>query len=190
MAAPPYADPHVTDVVPTTYHRTQIILHWLVLALVIAQFFSGGDMARAFAMALVPGEGSEARAWGPLIVHGFLGTLIFAFMLTRLWVRFTTDVPPPPARSPKWAHVLAVINHWAFYGVLIAMPVLGHSAWWLSLEWAGEAHRWLSRILLGLIALHLAGVIYHQFILKDPSVLHRMAPRDPAGKAKVGPGRR
>lgn len=190
MAAEKYADPHVTPIPRTRYHRTQIVLHWLVLALVLMQFVFGGDMARAFAFALAPDDAPrEVPVWGPLIAHGFTGTLIFAFMLTRLWLRLTTDQPPPPERSPNWAHVLAVMNHWAFYAVLIAMPLLGHTAWWFAQEWAGEVHRWLARALLVLIALHIAGVIYHQFIQRDPTVLHRMAPRDPAGRASTGPGR-
>ena len=67
-------------------------------------------------------------------------------------------------------------NHLAFYVVLIAMPIAGILA--VLTGWGAIAtiHAWTSKLLLLLIAAHLAGAIWHMF--KEDGVVSRMFSRN------------
>ena len=167
---------------PPRYHRSQIILHWLVALLVLAQLMFGMRMERVFLNALDLGREviGETPPWGIALAHGLTGTLILILMLTRLYLRLTRDIPPPPPKSSKWVQILSRANHWAFYVVLIAMPPVGLYAWFAESLVAGTIHSWAADVLLALALLHLSGVVYHVFLRKgEDGVLRRMAPADP-----------
>ncbi len=186
--APPALDA-TTD--PSAYHRTQIVLHWLVVILVLVQFLFGPFVSRAFGQALAVMRDTGAMPLrGEAVAHGFVGTLIFGLMVARLWMRFSVGAPPPPRSATAWSRPLALANHVLFYALLLAMPVFGHIAWWLGAEWSGALHAAAARLLLVLIALHIAGAAFHHIVKKDGWFLHRMAPSDPADRDRVGPGRK
>jgi cytochrome b561 len=74
------------------------------------------------------------------------------------------------------AAVLARSNHLGFYVLLLALPLLG----WLAYLSGGPAaamwgaiHGALAQVLVLSIFLHLAGVIFHQYIRRD-GLLRRM----------------
>jgi cytochrome b561 len=50
---------------------------------------------------------------------------------------------------------------------MILMPVSGSVAWFGGVEAAAQGHNILKIALLALIALHVAGALWHQFVLKD-----------------------
>ncbi|MDO5706866.1 MAG: cytochrome b/b6 domain-containing protein, partial [Paracoccus sp. (in: a-proteobacteria)] len=67
------------------------------------------------------------------------------------------------------------VVHWALYAVLILTPLSGSVAWFGGQEGAAEAHETLTSVLLALAALHVAGALYHQFVVKD-GLMSRMSP--------------
>lgn len=72
-----------------------------------------GDMAR----------GSGRALWFDW--HRTLGFLILILSLGRLAWRIFNPPPPLPASMQPWEIWLARMNHVAFYGVLIALPLTG-----------------------------------------------------------------
>lgn len=51
--------------------------------------------------------------------------------------------------------------------MIILIPLSGAANWFLGIEAAGEAHEVLTTVLLMLVGLHIAGALYHQFVLRD-----------------------
>jgi cytochrome b561 len=122
--------------------------------------------------------------------------MLMLVVAVRLLWRFTH--PVPLATSMKaWERKLAKIAHGLLYLLLLVIPVLG----WIAagyfgytvhlfglftlpaladntMEWAhalGDVHAALTDELMGIVALHMAGALYHYFIVRD-RVMQRMLP--------------
>lgn len=162
--------------------------HWLVVALVAAQL-----VIALVLPALLPASAEEAiTAW-----HLSVGSTILLVMLLRLAWRLTHTPPPAPADLPPALRLLARATHWAFYAVLIVLPLLGWTAanaygatpHLLGLiplpalvspdkafaETIGAVHATVALSLTGLIALHVSGALYHALVKRD-GVMGRMLP--------------
>ena len=82
-------------------------------------------------------------------------------------------------REPRKIQYISRGNHWAFYVVLIAMPIVGLSAVLTLAPTLGAIHSWTSWLLLALIAAHFAGAVWHMF-RRGSDAWRRMLRRDPA----------
>jgi cytochrome b561 len=111
-----------------------------------------------------------------LVGHLAVGTVIFGLMWWRLTVRRRLGAPASPEGTPFEASLLARINHLGFYGLLLALPVLGWLAYLTKPPAAalfGSIHGGLALTLFLAICAHLGGVAYHKYIRHDGS-LRRM----------------
>jgi cytochrome b561 len=158
-----------TDRRPDNYSTTQMGLHWLVVFLVTVQFVFNDSIQRALENAAA--TGGYAMMEGGVVTHAIVGGAIFVAMCARLWLRLTRGTPPPPETEPGPVKILSRATHWAFYGVLLAMPLAGAAALFLASPAIGEIHALASWVLLALIALHVAGALWH--MLKSDSQAHR-----------------
>ncbi|WP_423823338.1 cytochrome b [Salinisphaera sp. SPP-AMP-43] len=163
------------------YHPAAKAFHWLVAVLVFVIWPLGffGGMAKS-------GVSSDIYLW-----HESLGFAVFWLMLARLCVRFLTDTPAKPAGMPNWQRLVAVVNQWLLYLVLICQPVFGflmataHGPFrWFGLipVWSpmgqspqaasllGTAHEVTAWIILALVGLHIAGALYHRIIRRDDTL--------------------
>ncbi|MGR3542309.1 MAG: cytochrome b [Hasllibacter sp.] len=173
------ADPdhkHRADHVPGRYHSSQRGLHWLVAILVVMQFLTGGQMEAAFALRDVQPLGIAGITW----VHGTFGLSILVAMLGRAWLRARYGAPPPPETEPRPLQIVSRGTHFAFYALLIGMPIFGVLAVWTYSDTIATAHGWAGYALFFLALLHLAGALWHAF--KRDGVATRMLGRDPAEK--------
>jgi cytochrome b561 len=156
---------------PTGYSRVQIALHWLALVLIAQQYIFKDAMSAAWDRVT---EGLEA-GFNPLVIaHVAGGALVFIFALWRLTLRTRRGVPPA-IEANKVQGILAKTTHVGLYAVMILMPLSGASAWFGGVEAAAQVHNILKFVLLALIALHVVGALYHQFILRDGTLarMHR-----------------
>ncbi|PZX15782.1 cytochrome b561 [Palleronia aestuarii] len=157
-----------------TYSSAQRGAHWLVLFLVIFQYFTGSGMEHAF-----DAVAESGGSWtGTAYVHGMIGTTILLTMLFRLYLRSTRGAPPPPDTEPSAIQWISRANHFLFYAVLIAMPLAGLYAALTLSETAAWLHGNAWTVLLVLIAAHVAGALWH--VSKGDGVLRRMAGRAPS----------
>jgi cytochrome b561 len=164
-------------------------LHWTVGCLLILQFPLAWTMPR-----VAPGS-------MPLSLDRFhlsTGLAILGVMVLRLGWRLGHPAPPLPEDVPRWQRHASGLVHGLLYAVLIAAPLCGW-AWASAKGWpivlfgvvelppliavhsplaplAAAAHRYLAWAILGLVGLHLAGVLYHAFVRRD-DVVGRMLPR-------------
>jgi cytochrome b561 len=167
------------------YHPALVVLHWVLAFLIIAALTLG-----ALVMAKIPN--TDPMKIEALRSHMIGGILILALMLVRLLVRARTAHPQAAPTGARSLDRLAWASHRLFYVVVLGMAgsglimafqtdlpsivFTGHGA--LPQDfWAypvRAAHYAFSRLLMALIALHVAGALYHTFILKD-GLLSRMA---------------
>ncbi len=152
------------------YSLAQIVLHWVVVVLVALQFLVADGMADAFETLEETGA-AEPSVWSNLHIAG--GVTIFVLMLVRLFLRNSRGTPPPPVDEAPLMRNAAQAVHWAFYALLVLLPLSGAIAWFRGNDSAAEVHEVLKVVLLVLIGLHIAAAVYHHFVLKSP-LLSRM----------------
>jgi cytochrome b561 len=163
-------------------------LHWLILALLIAQFIFAWTM---------PHIGRNTPVTTLISLHFTFGVVILAVAVVRLIWRITHREPPPEAGIPPWQTATARIVHWLLYILLFAVPILG----WINASyrgmpivmfglelpkliatrapgwgWTGDIHALIATyVMLGLVGLHVAAALYHYIVRRD-RVLQRMLP--------------
>jgi cytochrome b561 len=154
---------------PATYSRTQIILHWTVVLLVLFQIVFSSDIVQAWT-ARIDSTLPNVPTPHP---HAIAGMAIFALMAWRLVLRFRRGVPALPANDPPLIKLAANVTHVLLYVLLLGMPLSGGVAWFLGVEAAAFAHSTARLVLVPLIALHFAAALAQHFWFKT-DVLKRM----------------
>jgi cytochrome b561 len=168
------------------YTRVAVLLHWLVAALLLAEFVHGWWMQE------IPKQPAGIRA-DAFNMHKSVGLLLLALVLFRLGWRIAHR-PPILLPVPRWQAILAKANHVVLYAMMFAMPLSGYlgsvfSGYpikWFGLVlpawgWADPAvkdlmsnvHLATSWILLASTSLHVAGTIKHA--LAGERVMARMS---------------
>ena len=154
------------------YDKVAIWLHWLVAAMVLAQFATGwiwGFFER----------GSEPRFY-LFRTHIVIGSIILATAIARIAWRLTHPAPPLPGDMRFIQVVLARLTHVLLYLAILVQPALGLltiTAFGKSIgRWPRDLHLWLSDIIAVIVVLHVAAAVWHQFVRKD-GLLLRMVPQ-------------
>jgi cytochrome b561 len=168
------------------YDGVAKFFHWLVVLLIAAQFVLGWTM---------PDVHKDTRPEGLIAWHLGVGATLIAVVLLRIVWRLTHR-PTPGSLSPL-LNAVSHITHGLLYITLVAVPVLGWAnacsrGWSVKLfgvlpypaispvgspvgHAMGDVHGNLAWVMFALIALHVAGALFHRFVLKD-RVLERMLP--------------
>lgn len=149
------------------------ILHWLVVALVVVQVISSMAMAAWFEGARA--ENPAAPLSPGALVHAATGTAVLLLMAARFLVRLAYGTPPAPGDLPGWLRTVSRLNHFAFYLLLVALPITGVASAFFVPALA-TTHVVLTRALYGVLALHVAAVVWHMLVLRD-GLLWRMLGR-------------
>lgn len=153
------------------YTRSQIALHWVIAVLIAGQYLLSEGIEDAWRARM---DGSLPNEPFPN-PHAIVGFVILLLTLWRLVLRLRHGAPALPAHEPAVLRAVAGGTHLAFYALLIGMPISGALAWVLGLHLPAEAHEVAGKIMLALIALHVAGAIAQKVWLKS-DVMARMAP--------------
>ena len=155
------------------------------------------DLLSQFTTALLVGQVSGATAVAAITVHRSTGAVTWVVVVTRLvWRSRFASLPPFPASMPKIQQLVAKLNEYGLYALLLVQPVTGIAFTLLRgrpfalLFWQVPAlvaaDRPLAHILysvhiigawalLGLIGLHAGAALLHGVVLRD-GVLPRMLP--------------
>jgi cytochrome b561 len=170
------------------------VLHWLVAGVLL---FS---LATGLTLGFLGFEGAVERLGNGLTdllytAHKSFGVLILALMLGRVVTRLMFVVPLHEPPLHPFQRVLSTAVHYALYLALLAMPVLGWLAtasgdfpvqflfWQLpGLIGENEAlsetlflwHGLLAWVIIALVALHIAGALFHWRVKRD-GVMERMS---------------
>ncbi len=151
------------------YSRTQIMLHWGIVLLLVISYVSSDAMKSAW---FAIHEGRDAYG-NTAAAHVWGGVVILILAVLRLVVRGMRGAPGLPEGGHPWVDGIAKLTHLGLYLGLLVIPALGIAAWYGGINLAGEAHEVLFNVLAALAALHVIGALYHQFVLKD-GLMERM----------------
>jgi cytochrome b561 len=168
----------------TRYHPLLVALHWLLVILLVVDLLAGTTQ-----LARLPNDTPEK--FEGLRTHVVGGLLILTLLLARLGVRMTTLTPTRASAGHPFLDGAAWLSHRLLYVAAIGMPLSGLllalqanlpailflgegklpvSLWIYPLRYV---HFILARTLMVLIALHVAGALYHTFVRQD-RLLRRM----------------
>jgi len=174
---------HHYDVVQRTLHWTMAVVILLAVAIGIYCEY-----------ALVPGTPLRRAL---LDIHKSLGMTALVLVVIRLAYRLVKGAPAYREHLNALVHAGAEMAHWALYAVMFYMPITGYinsgaggnTLPWFGLfqwprlvpldkplaHWGSYLHGWGAYAIYTLLTLHIAAVVWHQFIRKD-SILSRMLP--------------
>ncbi len=157
----------------------QRLLHWLMALCILAMLFIGVGMVST----VMP------KYLTLVAIHKPLGIAILALALIRLALRLRYGAPSLPADLPEPMKLAAHLSHYAFYLLMIGLPLIGwgmlsaaaypvglygglqlppilplsdslHTLLW-------NAHYYLAFAFFALILLHVAAALFHAFIRRD-----------------------
>ena len=169
---------------PARYHTALVALHWLLALLLIVALSMG-----TFALKTVPNSSPDKI--DALRGHMIAGGLILLLTLVRLAVRLKTAHPAPASTGYALLDRLAPATHWALYGLVLLMAGSGVAMSVLAglpdIVFGGvgslpvnfdalpprAVHGIVAKLLMLLIAMHIAAALYHQFVRRD-GLLARM----------------
>ena len=176
-----------TPPLPSTarYTRLAVALHWLLALMILGSFSMGVYMSD---LPVSPNR-LKLYSW-----HKWAGVTILALSALRLLWRLAHR-PPPDVPMPAWQAKAAHLTHGLLYALFFAVPLVGwaySSSAGFPVVWLGvlplpdfvpvdkplaeilkAAHGNLAWALAGLVLLHVAGAVKHQFIDRD-GLINRM----------------
>jgi len=119
------------------YSAVAMLLHWLTALAILAMIPMGWWMSQA-----INEPQNQALAYRVFQLHKSIGFTILALTLVRIGWRIAHRPPPMPSDMKWWEAFLARATQFAFYGLLLALPLTG----WLyvSTGWSAGLDRALN----------------------------------------------
>ncbi|MDH5231617.1 MAG: cytochrome b/b6 domain-containing protein [Gammaproteobacteria bacterium] len=161
------------------YHPALVVLHWIIALVLIVALTMG-------TFVLEPMANDSAEKVDALKGHMIAGILLLSLMLIRLIIKVKTQKPTRSSTGNALLDKLSMATHHGFYFFVILMALSGITlsivAGLPDIVFAGSAeslpkdfHEFVPRIVHGIIAkiliimviAHIAGALYHQYVLKD-----------------------
>lgn len=102
------------------YTAVAIVLHWAIAAAILFLFPLGLWMHESAEHGDVSAEVFRAYQ-----LHKSIGLTVLALSLVRLGWRLINPTPPLPDHMPGWERFIAKATHWAFYALMIGIPLSG-----------------------------------------------------------------
>tara|TARA_R110001599_G_scaffold64576_2_gene181771 strand:- start:2661 stop:3173 length:513 start_codon:yes stop_codon:yes gene_type:complete len=149
-----------------SYNTAQIVLHWTIAALIVFNYFISDEMGRAFRQHL---EDSNNGYSFTASIHVYVGLAIIALVVVRVIVRFMSK--KTKTASKNLFDRAARIIHECLYLLMFLVPVFGATAWYFGIHFMGNVHEIAINIMMSLVLLHAFAALFHQYILKDGTLL-------------------
>lgn len=169
------------------YSKRMVVIHWLTLALLVIAWYLGDT--------LVDERNEKSATLAGYLVHALVGGSVL--MVTAMRMIYRSVDRMPQLASNSLMNMMAIgIQHW-LYLLLVLIPLTGFMT--LLTSRVGEAlvtvnakllpekftgpsvisnvsHDLLVMVLMVVVAIHVLGAAWHQFIMKD-GLMRRMSLR-------------
>lgn len=113
------------------YTAVAIVLHWAIAVAILFMIPMGLWMHESAEHGDV-----SARLFSAYQLHKSIGLTVLALSLVRLGWRLANPPPPMPEHMPGWERFVALATHWAFYALMIGLPLTG----WLYVSTGWSIH--------------------------------------------------
>jgi len=102
------------------YTAVAIVLHWAIAFAILLMIPLG------FWMHIAAEHGNVSDSvFRAFQLHKSIGLTVLALSLVRLGWRLLNPPPPLPEHMPGWERLVAKATHWAFYALMIGLPLSG-----------------------------------------------------------------
>lgn len=149
-----------------SYNTAQIVLHWAIAALIVFNYFISDEMGRAFRQHL---EDSNNGYSFIASIHVYVGLAIIALVVIRIIVRFMSKKTKKASKN-LLEHAARIV-HECLYLLMFLVPAFGATAWYFGIHFMGDVHEIAINIMMSLVLLHAFTALFHQYILKDDTLL-------------------
>lgn len=102
------------------YTAVAIVLHWAIAFAILLLIPLGFWMHEA----AENGDISD-NVFRAYQLHKSIGLTVLALSIVRLAWRLMNPPPPLPAHMPAWERFVAKATHWAFYALMLGLPLSG-----------------------------------------------------------------
>lgn len=156
------------------YSLMQKVTHWAILALCVLQFPTASAIQRTH---VVNPFGIKPSQLDLLFhkVHAWSGWTILLLAIVLLGLHMFRGVPEFSSAMSTWQRWLAHATHIGLYCGIFALAVTGTGSMYFSRAFA-PFHIALTKIGIGLVALHVAAALWHQFMLRDGLLMRMIMP--------------
>ena len=177
------------------YSSGAIWFHWIIGLMIIGNLAGGLLMGGLLDS---PDPARKQLGFQVIQIHKSIGLTVLLLSLLRLGWRLAHPVPSLPDHMTPMERLLARTTHYAFYALMLLMPLTGWAMASTGKEqfpilWFGlfevphlpldramggffaESHTVLGWVTIATLALHIAGALKHHYLDRD-DVLARMLP--------------
>ena len=155
------------------FSLSQILLHWIVALLVLAQYLNDDAIGAAWRAVR---RGSEVPGGVLATAHVVVGCAILVLVAWRIGLRLTRGAPTPPDDEPLLLRAVSATTHLLLYALLLVLPLSGLAAWFGGIGGAIGVHRLMESLLLPLVGLHVCGALYQALVLRSDVVARMIRP--------------
>ncbi len=160
---------------PAGYSGTQILLHWVIAALVLFQVFFGEGMEHAY-HAWIKGKEIGAGNMLSANIHTVVGFSILALAILRVIIRMVRGVPETPLGQSGPKVWIAALTQVFLYAILFVMPITGAMAWFLGYATMAEIHAYAKPLIILAVIVHFAGALMQHYLAKTDVLVRMMKP--------------
>lgn len=171
------------------YTKVAIALHWIIGVAIVIMLIMG------LLLDSIPID----YKFQVYQFHKSLGLTILVLSFVRLFWRLTHKSPALPEGMKPWEIWASKLTHYAFYIMMIGIPMTGWALvsastltiptmWFGLFEWPrlpltvskalshdfAEMHEVLANLTIALLALHIGAALKHHFINKDNVLTHML----------------
>ncbi|MBL4637881.1 MAG: cytochrome b [Proteobacteria bacterium] len=175
------------------YDRVQVILHWIIAAIIFFMIALGLFMVELPKQSELPPGEESVRAFY-FLLHKSMGITVAMFIILRVVWRLTHKAPPLPDTISKWQQRAAGAVHGLLYAVMLAMPITGYMQsifskydtkfWGIVLPRAADAdkamrenfsevHEILAFLFITIIVIHIVAAVKHR--IAGTGIVERMS---------------
>lgn len=163
----------------TRYHPLLVVLHWLMALLIVLALVFG-------TFVLAPLANDDPDKMFSFTGHMSLGIIVGGLLVIRLLVRLSAQSPPHARTGNALLDRIGVATHWLLYGLVALMVASGlttalvNGLFPIVFGGSGDpvpaalsesaprlAHGLFAKVLMALLALHIAAALFHQVVLRD-----------------------
>jgi cytochrome b561 len=160
---------------PAGYSGTQILLHWIIAALIVFQLLFSEGMEHAY-NAWVKGKEIGADNLLSANIHTVVGFTVLALAVLRVIIRVVRGVPDAPAGQSGVKLWIAALTQVFLYAILFVMPITGAMAWFLGYASMAEVHAFAKPLIILAVLVHFGGALMQHYVAKTDVLVRMMKP--------------